>query len=62
MSYAFYYNIASILVAYAMMLVLGYLMHRFVRRNLRGASNTQKRTLEIQRQITRILIIQVRPN
>jgi hypothetical protein len=42
------------------MIVLGYLMRRYVMENLSGASNTQKKTLEVQRQLTMALIVQVR--
>jgi hypothetical protein len=45
-------------LAYALIIFLGWRMHRFVRENLHGASNTQRRTLEVQRQLTRTLIIQ----
>jgi hypothetical protein len=58
MSYAFYYSVATFLAAYVAMVVLGWLMHRHVRRHLRGATNQQKQTLKLQRQLTRTLVIQ----
>jgi hypothetical protein len=58
MKYAFYYNIITCLLGYLLILVLGYLMHRFVRQNMNGASNSRKKTLELQRQLTRLLIVQ----
>jgi hypothetical protein len=45
--------------AYLVIVVLGWMMRDFVKKNLRGASNTQRKTLEVQRQLTRTLIIQV---
>jgi prolipoprotein diacylglyceryltransferase len=58
MSYAFYYSVVICFSAYGLMVVLGWLMYSFVCRHLRGASNQQKRTLELQRQLTRTLVIQ----
>jgi uncharacterized membrane-anchored protein YhcB (DUF1043 family) len=49
----------AVTLAYAVMVVLGWLMHRYVKRNLHGANNTQKKVLEMQRQLTLALIIQV---
>jgi peptidoglycan hydrolase CwlO-like protein len=60
MNYAFYYNIVTILIGYVVMLSTGFLMNNFVRKNLRGATNTQAKTLQVQKQLTRILAIQVR--
>jgi hypothetical protein len=57
--YVLYYSMAMSTLAYALIILLGWRMHRFVRENLRGASNTSRRTLEVQRQLTRTLIIQV---
>jgi uncharacterized membrane-anchored protein YhcB (DUF1043 family) len=54
-----YYIVVAATAAYLVMILLGYLMRRFVRKNLRGASNTQKKILEVQRQLTMALIIQV---
>jgi uncharacterized membrane-anchored protein YhcB (DUF1043 family) len=53
------YIVAASIAAYLVIIVLGYLMRRYVRKNLRGASNTQKKTLEVQRQLTMALILQV---
>jgi hypothetical protein len=60
MLYITYYIVGASTVAYAVMIVLGYLMRRYVMENLSGASNTQKKTLEVQRQLTMALIVQVR--
>jgi hypothetical protein len=55
----FAYQLVSCFSAYGLMVVLGWLMHRFVHRHLQGASNNQqKRTLELQRQLTRTLVVQ----
>jgi hypothetical protein len=53
------YIVAASTAAYLVIIVLGYLMRSFVMKNLRGATNTQKKTLEVQRQLTLALIIQV---
>jgi ABC-type sulfate transport system permease component len=47
MAYAFCYNFATSVGAYGLMLLLGWRMHCFVRENMRGASSTQKRVLEL---------------
>jgi hypothetical protein len=58
LNYAFYYCLVICLGAYGLMIVLGWRMHRFVRRHLRGASNQQRKALELQRQLTRTLVVQ----
>jgi hypothetical protein len=37
--------------------VLGWRMHRLVRNHLREATSTQRRTLELQKQLTRTLLV-----
>lgn len=56
---AFYFNIASCVVAYMVILILGWRMHRFVRLNLKGIGSSQKRARELNAQLTLTLVIQV---
>jgi mannose/fructose/N-acetylgalactosamine-specific phosphotransferase system component IID len=60
LGYAVHFIMVADSAAYVTMLVLGRLMHRYVRQNLAKhvSSNHQRRTLSIQRRLTRVLIIQ----
>jgi hypothetical protein len=41
------------------MVILGWLVRRYVAQNLQGGSNNQQRKADLQRRLTRILVIQV---
>jgi hypothetical protein len=60
LKYGLYYNIVTCTLAYVLMIILGWRIHRFIRLNLRGSTTDKQkqRTLDIQRQLTRVLIIQ----
>jgi hypothetical protein len=59
LNFSFYYILVACTAAYTVMVVLGWRIWSYVKRHLRGASNTQRRALEAQRQLTLTLIIQV---
>jgi hypothetical protein len=60
LKYGLYYNIVTCTLAYVLMIIPGWRIHRFIRLNLRGSTTDKQkqRTLDIQRQLTRVLIIQ----
>ena len=60
MSAAYYYNSATCLAAYLLLLILGWRMHHFVHRNLNGNGINQTKIRELNIQLTRTLIIEVK--
>jgi hypothetical protein len=50
---AFYYILSACTLAYVVLPVLGWKMHRFVREHMKGGVNNQQQTLERQRQLTK---------
>ena len=59
MNYAFFYNIASCTLVYFLLIILGWKMYQFVRRNMTGLGHNKKKAAELNSQLTRTLILQV---
>ena len=61
MKYAFFYDITGCTLAYILLIILGWKMHKFVRSTMTGAglAYAKKKNAELNRQLTRTLILQV---
>lgn len=55
----FYYTISVTTIAYIILIVLGWRMHRFVKRELEIAQSGMKKSAKLNSQFTRTLLIQV---
>ena len=60
-SIAFLYNTFIDTVAYILLMVLGWKMHRYTLANLKlnGVSDQERKSAELNRQLNQVLIIQV---
>lgn len=57
MRYGIFYIASACTMAYVLMIVLGLLMRQFVSKNLTGANNQKTKKFEVQKHLTRLLII-----
>lgn len=57
--FAFYYIIITCVLAYSILIVIGWKVHKFAWTNSAKNLNQQWRVVELYKQITRTLIIQV---